>query len=156
MKPLTNQVIPFPIREVLEKETHGALYRDVMDHATAVSAFLANPAWKSRVVEMSLRERMSASRDKEILLLRMMAATNVMVIARNWIDEAVADDDAITQLGRACANGRLGSGERWWHEENTPQDLQQLCLIAEGLLARVRSAAERLRKAVEASQGEAA
>lgn len=154
MRPATNQVIAFPLRASLERDIHGALFRDVLAHMEAVCAALDHEAWRSRLETLSLREKRAASRAGMILTSRMMAAASLMIIARDWLADRLADDDAITGLGRLQIG--LGDAERWWDDDNTPEELQQLCLIAEGLLARVRSAAERLRMAVEGSEGRAA
>ena len=149
-RPRTNQVIAFPLKEVLEKDANGQLYLDVWTHMEAISALLNDDAWKQRCENLVLREKLAASRAGQILTTRMMSAASLMILARNWLAERVADDDAITQLGRLGVG--IGDEERWWDDESTPEELQQLCLIAEGLLARVRSAAGLLRKAVEAEQ----
>ena len=148
MRPRTNQIIPFPLREVLEKETHGALFREVMDHVEKVATFVDGPG--RRIAKAaSLKSSLAYSRASLVLTTKLVDASSLMILARDWVDDKVPDDDAITRLGRL----RLGGAERFWDDENTPEEMQQLCLVAEALLARVRSAAERLRRAVEAEQG---
>ena len=148
---LTSQVIAFPLKEVLEKDTHGKLFRETMDHMTAVADFLDGPG---RDVSRAgpLKASLAYSRVSLVLTTRLEAAGKAMVLARNWVNEEIADDDVITALGRL----RLGDAERWWDDENTPDELLQLCLITEALLARVRSAADRLKRTVEESQKGAA
>ena len=138
----TPQVYNFPTRKLVEKDVHGGLFKETMALVERCAGFLDG---KGREVfkAASVRGRLAYTRDTMLLTTRMVHAASVMVLARDWLADRVADDEAAERLARIDI-----ATNRWWDADACPAELESLCVIAEALLCRVKGAGERLGRAI--------
>ena len=113
-------IIPFPIRETIEKEVEGGLYAEVMAAVDATAAWLCQA--DARFGALSPEHVQEASRGKMLLTCMYLDMAGVLLVVRSF---AGGDISAEACAGRCGNIGPLREREFLCHDD-APELLREI------------------------------
>ncbi len=136
---------PSLLLKLLERDVRGGLYADVMHHITHCATYIEHS--QGRVGQDDRLRLMAYQQAVAKLTSRLLNCAGIMNLAKEFI----GGDLALRHVRMKLAGIEIKS-EKWWDATTIPDELEELCVIAQGLIGRVQITQQRLTRAVEARE----